>query len=226
MSIASDERIKSEHPSFGMLEISRVSCHPGISLFGSSIKHSNVVALRVKKASLNRHLHKDWIHSDETIAECYMSYSQFTQAIMSMNTEGTPITLTQVGKERIKNDFDREPKDEEFSREFQDKLDEVLGSAAKSAKDAENLLRKKGTLTKAERDELISSLYRIHQDIASNIKFVNDQFNRQMNQTITEAKGEVEAFVETKVRSLGIDALRTEFGQIEFDGETKNISEK
>jgi len=45
------------------------------------------------------------------------------------------------------------------------------------------------------------------QNIKSNIPFVNEQFTEQMDKTITEAKGEIEAFIEHKIRSAGLEAI-------------------
>ena len=48
----------------------------------------------------------------------------------------------------------------------------------------------------------------IRQDIEANMPFVVDQFNEQMDNTIKEAKGEVEAFVQNKMNSLAVQALK------------------
>lgn len=46
---------------------------------------------------------------------------------------------------------------------------------------------------------------KVLQEMRSNIPFVYDMFNEAMDKTILEAKGEVEAFVEHKLRSIGVD---------------------
>lgn len=45
------------------------------------------------------------------------------------------------------------------------------------------------------------------QEIRSNIPFYEEQFTRQMEATVTEAKGEVEAFVNAKIHSTGLKSL-------------------
>ena len=46
-----------------------------------------------------------------------------------------------------------------------------------------------------------------YHDVTSKIPFVSDQFREQMEKTVLEAKSEVEAFIEHKIRSTGMEAL-------------------
>jgi hypothetical protein len=203
-----------KHESYGMLEINRQTSSGAIPLFGSSIKHSNLISLKVKTASVKRDLNREWIHGEDTVVEVLMSYSQFTQAIMSFNTTGTPVTISRLNGKSIENDFTKESTRDTFSKEFQEIINKVLGNAAKSAKQAEQLLSSSKPMNKEQREDIKSMLYKIHQDIASNMKFVNECFNKQMDATITEAKGEVEAFVENKVRSFGLEAMQNQLHNV------------
>ena len=54
-------------------------------LFGSSIEHNNVIAMTLRHGEVTRELNTDWYHGDKIIAEIEMSYSQFAEAISSMN---------------------------------------------------------------------------------------------------------------------------------------------
>lgn len=42
----------------------------------------------------------------------------------------------------------------------------------------------------------------LNYDIGSNIGFVADQFNKQMDKTIMETKGEIESFCQNKINSI------------------------
>lgn len=46
-----------------------------------------------------------------------------------------------------------------------------------------------------------------NQDIGSNLEFVADQFNKQMDQTVMEAKGEIESFCQNKINSIAHQAI-------------------
>ncbi|KKK47299.1 hypothetical protein LCGC14_3156640, partial [marine sediment metagenome] len=43
--------------------------------------------------------------------------------------------------------------------------------------------------------------------LISNIPFLAEQFSEQMDRTVTEAKGEIEAHVSNLIRQTGLDAL-------------------
>jgi len=70
------------------------------------------------------------------------------------------------------------------------------------------MLSQKKAITKAQMHDLEEILFHLKQDLQSNLKFVMQSFNKQVNKSVTEAKGEIEAFVETKVRSYGIEHLK------------------
>ena len=58
----------------------------------------------------------------------------------------------------------------------------------------------------------------LNSDIGSNIGFIADQFNEQMDKTVMEAKGEIESFCQNKVNSIANATLvqkRDEFLKLE-----------
>lgn len=194
-----------KHESYGMLDFSRVQGGP-THLFGSSIAHSNTIRMRVSKGHVDRHLSQNWYHSGDEFIEIEMSYTQFTEAITNMNTRGVPVTILRVaGKQREACPFD-DVKDK-LKKEFQRHVAEMLGDAATAAKAAEEVLKRPGTLKKEERLAIASTLFKIEQDIRSNMQFVVSQFHRQSEKTVTEAKGEIEAFFSHKIHELGSEAL-------------------
>ena len=76
--------VRTTHPSYGTLLFSR-STGAKEALFGSSIQHRDTICMTLHHASIERGLNRDWIHGDKVIAEVEMSYSQFAEAITSMN---------------------------------------------------------------------------------------------------------------------------------------------
>lgn len=111
------ERVK--HPSFANLYIGRSQCSGKQALFGSSIKHHDIINLRISPAFMDRDLNYDRYYAENLpYIEIAMSQSQFAQAITSLNMgAGVPVTLTRLNGEYI------EPcpfvdKREQFSNEF------------------------------------------------------------------------------------------------------------
>ena len=205
---------KEKHESYGLIGISRVSGGPG-NLFGSSIKHHNFITLRIKRAESNRDLHRNWYNGYENLIEVDMSNTQFAEMITTMNMgDGVPCTITHVGYNTMAPPPDIQQR-EIFEEEFKEDMQKVGNKISSAIKKAEALLDVKGNVKKANRNEIIALLNSISQDINSNMPFVQTQFNKAMDKTVLEAKGEVEAFVTNKVVSLGIEALRDQLPQIE-----------
>lgn len=207
----SDEKTTT-HESYGMLSMSRITCNKGIVLFGSSLTHSNTIILRIKRADEKRHLNKFWYHGREEIIEIEMSPTQFTDAITNMNTEGTPVTIRKVTGKRMEdppyeNVFDT------FNKEFKSDITKVLNNTCKIMKKTEEELKAPGAISKARRVELAELLYKVEQDIRSNLPFVHKQFLRQVSKSVSEAKGAIEAFFSNTIYRLGSERMKDELEQ-------------
>ena len=80
------------------------------------------------------------------------------------------------------------------------------------------MFNQKGTLKKADKEEILRKLNKLKMDIGINTDFIVNQFNEQMDKTITEAKGEIEAFCQNKINAIASAALvehREEFRKLE-----------
>lgn len=197
-----------EHPSYGLLSFSRVSSSHNSTLFGSSIPHSNTIKMNVKPAKVDRHLNTDWYHSaGRDYLEIEMSYSQFAEAITSMNMgEGVPVTLRYLnGKSIEKPDFKN--KRLEFENEFEDRMQEIENKLKRLTESSEEILMNKKTINKGDREAIMNQIVMLRQEVRSNIPFVLSCFNEQMDKTVKEAKGEIEAFTQHKIHSLGMEKL-------------------
>jgi predicted transcriptional regulator len=204
-----EDRKYEKHESYGMIQISRLS--GGLSnLFGSSIQHGHTIAVRIKTAKLCRYLNTDWYHDQDEVVEIELSPTQFTEAITNMNTNGVPCTIRRVQGKRMENPPSKNKK-QEFEDEFSDRMKEVAKKLSKLTEQTEKILSSKKAPTKAEKETILHEIGMLNQEVRSNMPFAYRCFNEQMDKTVTEAKGEVEAFVTNKITSLGIKALQDEF---------------
>ncbi len=205
-----DDSINEEHESQGLLYLSRGQTRDK-SLFGSSIEHSSVVMLEIKTAVRNRNLSTDFIHGRNYVLRAIMSPSQFADAITNLNNgSGTPITLEYVigdtePREKPPHDQTRQRFESDYHKSISNllkELDELLEYPRLSVKIKNKI-------------EVIKSRFK------SSIPFIEEQFANQMNKTITEAKADIEAFMEFRERSVGIAALieSENHKQLELDNE-------
>ena len=201
----------SKHESFGLVGVSRVSHSHGTSLFGSSIKHSNSIMLRIKTAEVERHLNRDWYYGKDQLIEIEMSSTQFAEMITCMNMgDGVPCTLRYLGDyKRIENPPEVKQR-QLFEQEFQEKVDKIAGFYNEDFAQIRELLMKKGTIKVQEREQVVNSITKLVDILEDSIPFLQKSFNESMDKTVSEAKGEVEAFVMHKVTSLGIMGLKKE----------------
>lgn len=65
----------------------------------------------------------------------------------------------------------------------------------------------KKSFNKADQKEILDTLKRISYNIGCNQNFQIDQFDRQMQRSTTEAKGEIEAFFNNKMQVIAQQAL-------------------
>lgn len=196
------------HESYGMIGISRIQGNSR-PLYGSSIRHDDIIRLRVSRGSVKRNLNEDWYHAREQIVELDMSYSQFTEFILAQNLgSGVPCTLAYVGGKRMA-DPPLVDKQEQFRDEFKKDTQEVAKKLDALAAFVQKL-NDKPTVTKGERAELLGRISSVRQDIASDMPFVVEQFHRQMDQSIKEAKGEIEGFAIRRIITAGVAAIAAE----------------
>jgi hypothetical protein len=196
------------HESYGVIEIDRCQSGGDVPLFGSSILHHNFISVAVKTATFDRGLNRDWIHGDKTIVEFKMSPTQFADAITSLNVGGgTPITIEYVtGDDKpFRETPPFESKTQTFNKEFEQSCNDLAKRFDSTLQLAEE--------THAQK-RLITEIQMLRQAIASNLPFINKSFTEQMEHTIKEAKGEVEAFVTHTVQSYGLDAIHKQAPQL------------
>lgn len=205
-----------EHESYAMLGISRSSSSRGRNLFGSSLKHSNTITLRIKPATIDRGLNRDWFHAKRIpYVEVEMSYSQFAEAITAMNVgDGVPVTLRYFNGKQIE-ECPQVDKRQEIDKEFENEMLKIGQSLRKLTEQAELLLTEKKAPTKADKEAILKGIKALHQEIESNVPFIKQSFTEQMDKTVLEAKGEVEGFVMHKVISAGLEGLQNEMKMID-----------
>jgi len=194
------------HESFVQVSFSRHNSNKNKSIYGSSIGHNETLVLEVYESEVHRHLSRSWYSPRKKIMELEMSQSQFAELITTMNMgSGIPCNLNYFNGKHIENNTLTNILDV-FKKEFQNDLNGITKKSKETIEEIQNILNNK-TVTKKDLKKALDNLYHIKQDLESNLTFILSQFNEQMNKTVVEAKGEVEAFVENKIRSAGLSSI-------------------
>ena len=194
-----------KHESYGMLQINRQSCNPPQSLYGSSIRHGNIISLTISEGEKRRDFQKDWYSARKTLVQVDMSATQFAEAITSFNMgEGVPVTIRRVvGENKRREDCP----ELNFKKLANDELKEEMNQLAKRiedlAKDSKEILGSKGAIKASDKKKLLSDIRFIEQELRSNIAFAHECFSRAVDKTVTQAKGEVDSCYQTLRERLG-----------------------
>ena len=215
------------HESYAVIRGSRRNSN-GTELFGTSVSHNQTISITICTATHKRDLANDWIHSGKELIEVELSENQFAQFVTSMNAgSGIPCTIRHIsGKRAAPTPFIS--KQELFQQEFQKQMNNLTIDLRKTIEQTTDILTNKSTITKADRLMILGDVEKLVSKVSVNIPFVRDQFREQLDDMITEAKVEIEAFAENMIRRKGLEALgatNEEFRNILTQSEKKDNHE-
>lgn len=197
-----------KHPSYGLLRFSRIS-GGNERLFGSSIKHRDKIMMEVFHGSVlkDEDLGTQNYYQNELILRAEMSYSQFAEAISAMNVgNGVPITLFMTEKNDHIEPCPFEYTTEEFRKYCKNHINSTYEDANKLIAETKEVFNQ-DRIKKADKEKILDMLNRLALNIGANMDYVASVFTDYMDDVVKQAKGEIEAFAENKIRSFGIEAL-------------------
>lgn len=94
-----------------------------------------------------------------------------------------------------------------FEKEFATKIRNITAKLRDAVAGATKLLEEKKNINKTDRAYILDALQALIRELGANVPFVASQFSEQMDQTVKEAKAEIEAFV-NKMTQLGLEATQ------------------
>ena len=185
---------KMNHESYGSIILTKPLNSHDKTLFGSSIKHSDIITLRICQAEYERQLSYDAYYPRKELIEVEMSTSQFAELITSIGKgEGTPCTIKRVnGKNMQPCPFT--PKGQTHHDEFIEHQQDIKEKLSDFSKNLQALLEKK-TLNKSDKEQILRSLQNLSADITVNSAYQVTMFEEQMAKTVHEAKLEIESII-------------------------------
>lgn len=193
-----DEHGFDAHPAWAVIGASRIQSNPGQVLFDSDIVHANTVRIRLMLATRKRELHHDYIHGSKMLAEVELSEAQWASFVSAMNVgDGVPCTLRFDGD--YVPGFPHEPQLAETMAETHAAAERAFGDIREAFTAVEN-----ATTAKEKREAMDTLRARIN-NATPNVDFAGQQLVKQAEDVVQKAKADVEAFVTTRARQLGID---------------------
>lgn len=191
------------HPAFGQISASRVSGQS--TLYGSDFLHHNFVEIRVTRSELHRSLSRDWHFGKDEIVSLCLSEAQWATFVSSMNRgSGIPCTLQYVAGERQPYIPFRTQTDH-FKTEADAAIQKLTARVDAAITQMEGEIG--SSLSAKKKDQLLSTLRMLRQDVASNLPFVANSLAEHMENTVETAKTEVHAYIASAIERAGIAAL-------------------
>lgn len=203
-----DDRIIKTHPSFALLNFSRISGNGG-RMFASDLDIGSHMRLRLTEAEEDWHLHEKGYHGNKRIVEIDMTNAQFAELITNMNREpGIPCTLRfRSDQGHIPGFIDEDTLHEQIHTDLKADVAGIVETADKLAANLDKALTESG-LSKAKQQGLRSAIAKLRQDLTANMPFILDQYKEAIDKTTSVAKIEVEAFITYKAHELGFKTLQ------------------
>lgn len=193
-----DDTNKISHESFGAIRFTRGQGRAR-TLFGSSIKHSDIILCTISNCELDRHLNTDWFYPTDTVLEFEMSHNQFAQMLTQMNSNAVPITFKRkpIDKPKRCEEPPYESVIQKHSQEFEEHLENINNKTKNLIKMLNETLDN-SKIKKSDKERLISLANNILTEIQSNSEYQLDAFHEQIDKTVTEAKNEIEMIIQSK----------------------------
>lgn len=197
-----------KHESWGVIGLYH-QYHGGRELFGSDVTNHSTICLKIKTAQCSRELGRDWIMGDETLIEVSLSANQFADMLTNTNIgDGVPCTIEYVrgiGSIQYKP---QKPKLEVIEEERDLLAESVVENILASISTVEGLVKSK-KLSKGAGDNLIFTMRKAYSDLVGGGKeFYKKQAKQEVESMVTEAKRQVQEYVDSKIYSTGLQMLK------------------
>lgn len=207
----SDDALVYTHPAFGMIRFARTNGSQ--KLFGSEVDNAGYISIEVMQGQECWHLHEKHYYANgrTPIIRLAMSYAQFAEAITNQNCgDGIPCTLEYIEGKRI-------PAISENTVSVSEQIKLDIKEQSKKITDTIDLLEGQISglkLGEKQKGLLIKTLDSTRRELKSNLPFIISQCEEAVEHITTKAKIEVEAFAQSRIRDLGMQALAEKQGKL------------
>jgi len=186
--------ITTQHPSYGLITLTRRHSSKGKALFGSAAKHEATAVVRISTAFHCRRDNGNWYHADKGILEIELSLAQFAQFVMSSSQgEGTPCTLTYRQGTGYIEECPPVNTSQVFTGELNEYLEDMKSKVHELEAEVAELV-KKPKLSPVDKRRLVTLTGSISSSVLSNLEFLKTCFVRELDDALNAAKIELENF--------------------------------
>lgn len=192
---------KFNHPSFGTVTISKSQSSGKVRFYGTDLPQMNFYVLRIHKSTLEKGMHSDYYHDGETIIEVRLTPNQFSEMITSMNTSGTPCTITYHDGKRIEETPKILSSKEFILNEFEETTKQVRNSFNELENEINSIISK---LPKKDQEQIKNKMWRMGKNIDDKMPYLLKQFQERTDVILSEAKNVITNHIQEQAQQNGL----------------------
>lgn len=195
-----------EHPSFGAIQISRVSAQPAAALFQSDVRNPTYINIRICEADRRRGLSHDHVFPGKQIIEVALSLTQWGEFVSSFNQgAGVPCTIEhrQTGEYVDVPSAPFESRFEVSLTEVKDKTIELVGDITEAFEGFMALRDAKAP--KKQQDDALRALQARIENAPGNARFTADSLVKHMNGVVGQARTEINEHIRQRAAAVGLN---------------------
>ena len=195
--------------SWGMVGLKRATTTVSGKFFGSDVKTNNIIVLTIKQAEKARSLNRDFVSGRETIAEIILTPNQFAEMITLMNYgDGVPCTIRFTQKDGFVEFKPEENKLDLILEERKKHIDSTFNGLVDTMTTIQQLIENK-KISKSVGSDLVIKLSNVIQEIEGKGRdFINNQARLEIEKMVTEAKQNIENYIDYKIYETGLTAIK------------------
>lgn len=194
--------------SWGMIGASKVT-GGGNNFFNSDIETRTFIEITLMTAQKARDLKQDWIMGDEVLFKVKMTPIQWVNFLTCMNEgDGVPCTIEYTKEEGHIPFKPEKPRLDIIYEEHE----AVVNSSLDSLNDIEEAIKGLSSkISKKAYDELLLKISAAKFTLTDKgLDFARTQAKKELNSMVNQAKANITAYTEMKIRDLGMEALRAQ----------------
>ena len=129
-----------------------------------------------------------------------MSFTQFAEIISSINIDiEVPVTIKQTEMDGNIKQCKFIDKKEWFKNRFKERRQKIKRDSQIIINDIIETFDGKNTFSKIDKALIVSKLNTLNDDINTNMDFISEQFNKDIDKIIKEIEDEIEGFIQNKI---------------------------
>lgn len=182
-----------EHPSYGLISITRYTSNKPSTFFGSALKHDHGVELAIKRAKFHRDLSSNWYYGREELISVRLTETQLGELFVNMNSgDGVPCTIQHLADGKRIADPPVHEERALIASEFKKTMNAVAESLDRLSQITCRLAPK---MSKADAAALASEVSAVKLHLTSNMPYVQEQFDATLEKSVAEAKASFDAYI-------------------------------